>query len=765
MKRNQIKKRWNGRIGSRAGRGIVIALCGALAVWEAGAALNALAAEGEKNTAEQPAEKENGQADEIKVREGKISKEETVYVLTEADGAVRKLIVSDWLKNAPGQSQITDRSWLDNVENVKGNETWFAGEDGKLIWNTEGNDIFYQGNIEKELPVDISVTYQLDGKAISPSELAGKSGKVRIRYDYTNRQYESVEVNGVRTKIYVPFVMVTGIILDDDIFSNVEVTNGRLVNEGDRTAVLGVAFPGMQESLGIDEEKLSLPEYVEITADVKDFEMGMTVTIAANQSFGGFEGTDEELTDGISRMLDELTDAMEQLMDGSVQLYDGLDTLLEKSGELVEGIGRLSDGASALKSGAAALDEGVGKLQGGASALQAGLNTLSSKNGELTGGAKQVFDTLLATAQSQLNAAGINVSGMTVDNYGQVLNEIISSLDSDAVYQQALSTVTAKVEEQRGYIETQVGNAVGIEVRSQVEAAVAAGARDKAEAQAQQAVRQQVVPGVIQAATGMTQADYEAAIAAGAVDEDTQAKIQDAIEKETVKQMESDAVQSQIQAGVDGYMASEESRALIEANYEAQMQSDTVKNLIASNVEAQVQEAISKSMASAEVQGQLGAASEGLKSVAALKASLDSYNSFYQGLQAYTAGVSQAAGGAGELVTGAGELKAGSNKLSAGAGELYDGIRTMQAVSPELIDGIDQLRAGAKQLSEGLEEFNGEGIQKLADAADGSLKELIDRLHAIDDVSVRYQSFSGIAEDMEGQVKFIYRTDAVEAVK
>ena len=148
--------------------------------------------------------------------------------------------------------------------------------------------------------------------------------------------------------------------------------------------------------------------------------------------------------------------------------------------------------------------------------------------------------------------------------------------------------------------------------------------------------------------------------------------------------------------------------------------------------------------------------------VAALKASLDSYNGFYQGLQSYTAGVAQSAAGAGELNTGIGSVKDGADSLSAGAGQLYDGILTMQNGAPALLDGVTRLRDGAMELTDGLKEFDERGVQKLVDAFDGGVGELMDRVDAVKAVSQRYNTFSGVSPDMDGQVKFLWRTEAVE---
>jgi len=724
-----------------------ICLCAAIMLGGAGAAY---ALTDEKNEVPAKAVTTSMKAEEEK----EVSKDETVYVLAGADGSVQKVIVSDWIKNALKEDSIADKSALSDIENVKGNETYTMNDGNMTVWDAEGNDIYYQGNIEKELPVAMSVSYKLDGKPISADELAGKSGKVSIRFDYENRQYETVNIDGKNEKIYVPFGMLTGMLLDSDTFRNVEVSNGKLLNDGDHTAVVGIAFPGLQENLGIDKDKIEIPDYVEITADVTDFEFGMTVTIATNEIFNKLDAAKVDSVDGLTASLDELTDGMQQLMDGSSALYDGLCTLLDKSGVLVDGIEKLADGARVLKDGAVSLDEGTAQLQKGAADLSSGLNTLASNNASLNGGAKQVFDTLLSTATAQINAAGISVPTLTIENYADTLNSVIASLDETAVYNQALAQVTAAVEENRPLIEQKVTAAV----REQVEAQVAATVNKQITTSVTDAIKEQVSAQVIEAATGMTQADYEAAVAAGRIPEEQQSAVAAAIEE----QMATDQVQALIEANIAAQMDSDEIKAAIDVNTDTQMQSEAVKQTIAENVELQMNQAISENMASDAVQAQLSAASEGAKSIISLKSSLDSYNSFYLGLLTYTNGVASAANGAATLSSGTSDLKSGTAQLKAGASSLYDGILQLKNGTPALADGVTQLKDGAMQLSDGLKQFNEEGIQKIIDLVDGDLEGVIARVRATIDVSKDYQNFSGISDNMDGQVKFIYRTDEIK---
>lgn len=680
-----------------------------------------------------------------------VSKNETVYVLAGADGSVQKIIVSDWIKNALGSDTISDKSDLTDIENVKGDESYTMDGQNMTVWDAQGNDIYYQGDIEKELPVNMTVSYKLDGKTVSAQELAGKSGKVTIRFDYRNNQYELVEINGQNEKIYVPFAMLTGLMLDSDTFRNVQVSNGKLLNDGDHTVVVGLAFPGLQENLGISRESLEIPDYVEITADVTDFELGMTVTIATNEIFNKLDTDHLDISD-VDSSLDELTDAMTQLMDGSSSLYDGLCTLLEKSGELVSGVKELADGAKSLKDGADNLSIGADKLLSGAEELSVGLNTLSSNSANLNNGAAQVFNSMLSTATTQIRAAGISISDLTIDNYAEILNGVISSLDETSVYNQALQQVTAAVEAKRPDITEQVTTVVENQVTQQVTAMVQSQVSTSVTAAVEEQVTQQLLQTM-----GLTKESYEAGIAAGVISQQEQTQIESAI----AAQMATEDVQTLISSTIREKMTSSEIQATIRSNVEAQMQSETVLNTIAQNVEVQVQQAISENMQSDAVQAQLAAASEGSKTIIALKTSLDSYHAFYLGVLSYTDGVDQAATGIDALSDGVEALKSGTSALKTGAASLYNGVLTLQNGMPTLISGITELRDGAMALSNGMKQFNEEGIQKLVTLINEDLDGIVVRLKATVDVSKNYTNFAGITNGMDGQVKFVYRTDEI----
>ena len=223
-------------------------------------------------------------ADSVHMEEKDVDKDETVYAFADASGNVDHVIVNETLKNRDKKATITDSTELKDIVNVKGDET-FTQDGDKITWDAGGNEISYQGTTDKQLPVTVKATYYLDDKEVAPEEIAGKSGRVKIRMDYISNESVTKEVNGKEETIDVPFVAVTGLILGDN-FTNVSVENGKYITQGKSNLVIGYAIPGLMEDVQSAAEKLdaNLPQYVEITADVTDFELDMTVTLLVNGS-------------------------------------------------------------------------------------------------------------------------------------------------------------------------------------------------------------------------------------------------------------------------------------------------------------------------------------------------------------------------------------------------------------------------------------------------------------------------------------------------
>ena len=616
--------------------------------------------------------------------EGK--KDETVYVLANPDGSARRVIVSDYLSNPDGADTIADVSNLEKIQNVKGDEA-FADD----VWQAKGNEIYYQGDSSEALPVELKISATLDGTEIAPADLAGRSGHVTLRFDYA----VSASYTKDAETVAMPFAVITGALLDNEVFANVSVKNGQAVNDGDRTVAVGLCVPGLTTGLKLESDKVELPEYLEISADVKNFSLPVTVTLATNEAFAALDAGKLQDADALKEAADKLTDAMTQLLDGSNQLYNGLNDLKDGTTNLNNGINQLADGTDSLAAGA--------------DTLSTGLTTLTANNETLVGGARQVFETLLAQANAALIQAGVDAT-LTVENYADVLGKLVEAVSEEGVTAQARAQVEAAVRAQADAVRSEVTKAV----------------RPQVEAQVTEAVKENVMAQIL-ATQNLTMEKYEAAQKAGLV---------------------TDAQRQQLEGALNQQMRTAQVQQVIAQQTEAQMTSDTVADLIEQNTEEQIGLLVDQNMQSETVQAQIAAVCEQGAPLVTLKAQLDSYNTFYTGLIAYTNGASDAA-------SGAAQLKAGADTLQSGAAQLKDAM-------PALTDGVNKLVDGAKALADGLITFDADGVSKLTSAINEDLDPLLARAQLLIEAAQSYNNYSGLAEGMDGAVRFIYRTDAIE---
>ncbi len=315
----------------------------------------------------------------------KISKDESVYVNADESGATTKITVSNWLKNAGINGMINDESDLKDIQNVKGDETFTQNGDD-VQWSAGSNDIYYQGTTDKELPVGVEIKYELDGKEIAAKDLLGQSGKLKITVSYTNKSKSTQTINGEKQEMYTPFVMATGIILPDDKFSNVEVDDGKIINEGSNNIVVGFGMPGMAESLDLDEDAADkLPEGFTVTADVTDFSIGNTITFASPSILSDLELDDIDDLDDLENKLEKLVDSSEDLVDGSKKLSN-------KMGELEDKFDDYQDGEKSLNKGIKDLVNGGTTLKKGVKDYTNGVDTLAKGTQSYVNGAKQITD-------------------------------------------------------------------------------------------------------------------------------------------------------------------------------------------------------------------------------------------------------------------------------------------------------------------------------------------------------------------------------------
>ena len=276
------------------------------------------------------------------------SKSETVYSNLDSNGKEYKTIVSTQLTNEDKSDEITDISNLLNIENTNGDET-FKKEGNQIVWDSNGNNIYYKGESDKQLPVECKITYELNGEEISAEELKGKSGNVKIKINYTNNEKHIVSINGKQVTMYTPFIIVAGTKIDNAKNKNIQITNGKIVDNGESTLAVGIAMPGMQENIGISKSKIDIPEEIEISMETEDFEMGNIIAVVA------VKGIDEDLTSDLNSMysqINELANASNEILAGANQLKEG-------TSELVSGVDQLKDGTGAAYAGSKQIKDEV----------------------------------------------------------------------------------------------------------------------------------------------------------------------------------------------------------------------------------------------------------------------------------------------------------------------------------------------------------------------------------------------------------------------
>lgn len=359
-------------------------------------------------------------AEGLVVDEKDVYKDETVYAFADATGSYEETLVNEHLHNGDGKNVLEDMTDLENIVNLKGEEE-YSLDGNKITWQAEGGDIYYQGTSKKKLPVDVNVTYYLDGEQISPDELAGKSGRVTMRFDYTNNEEVTVDVNGAEKLVKVPFVAVSGLALGDH-FANVEVTNGRVIEENGLKLVVGYALPGLKESLGLEAGDIEVPDYFEVSADATDFELDMTMTLVADASGLSVAGGID--LDEVDDMVSAIAQAGELLGDGSTDLSEGTAILLEKMGELEKGAGTLKSGLDSLAKSANELSSGVAAVNASAKTISEALGTLD-----------KALNTAMSDAQKKeiSNAAVAAVSSQFVkggDTYNYIYNQAVEAFSA-----------------------------------------------------------------------------------------------------------------------------------------------------------------------------------------------------------------------------------------------------------------------------------------------------------------------------------------------
>ena len=646
-------------------------------------------------------------------------KEETVYVIADANGKANKVIVSEWLKNQKGSDTLKDQSNLKDVKNVKGDQDFTKGSGDELTWNAKGSDIYYQGTSDKQLPVDVTVTYKLNGKTVSAKELDGASGKLTMEFTYKNNTGKTKKVNGKNVTIYQPFLMVSGLLVDNDKMSNVEVTNGKVINSGDKTVVVGMALPGLEESLGLadltdsDGKKIDIdvPQKVTIKADVSDFSLLTTVTMASNSALEELNLDDVDSVDDLKDSLKKLGDSSKELVDGTKKLEDGVGELNDKSGDLADGVDQVNQGAKDLDKGAKDLNNGAKDLDDGTNELATQVKDLPSSAQQLLDGAKSI-KSALGNADSKTQT--IYTGAAAIEEGAQQMSDNLKNTNGKSIYEAAAGI-------QEGAAKVTSG------------AAKLSDGLNTAAANLDESIK------LLNAAVGQledlqkTTEDTTTLQTYGALTKEIKGSIQ---YQQGVKQ----ALTSTLQSGITSIKGG----ATLIDTYAGKIADGSVK-LVEGAAKLEAGAKAIQSGVDTMISGNNGQN---------LNAMIAGLSMLSQQSGKLVAGTQKLADGSGKLLAGTDTLTEGTGKLASGTGELSDG-------TDKLISGIGELLDGSKDLAEGMAKFDEEGIQKLTSLTDSDLGDIVDRLEAVQDYAKEYKSYGGCPAGLECSTKFIYKTDSI----
>lgn len=699
------------------------------------------------------------------------------------------------------------------------------------ITDANGNETLNKTESSENAPVTMKVTYKLDGKEIKPEDLAGKSGKVTIHFDYTNNQKKTVTINGKKQTVAVPFTMITGMMLPTDVFSNVEVTNGKLTKVGDNIVAVGMTMPGLKDTMNLkfNDKSLDLdiPEYFELTADVKDFSLDMTMSVATSNLLSDMNADDITLDD-LKKTVASLDDAANQLADGTVSLQDGTQQLSDAIPALTDGVDQLNTGASSLKDGIYAyadgaasayegsvslnnnmktyadgigtlyntlkdnnLDSSVASAAKGASDLAAGAVTLdagidsalagagalATGANDLTGGTEQ-----LATGAAAL-ADGANKIGKTLtDGMTEAKEKYDNAYES--FYQLAVAVIGGKLgynpstmtDEQKIAAATALANEAGYGLSATADITNENQCTKAAAFIMQNYNDTDIATGKIGIRTAMVSAltaKYAAA---------------DTEHKYTLEQLKAKAnsdadanlvaISSGLSQAYKAYGLLNDTMISLTAGGENSFfngitklnegagQVNTGANALKAGIDQLSTGAGQLSAGSKQLKTGLGTLSTGLNT---LSTSVGSFSTYKEGtLCSSLYALNLNAGklqqeGTAVLQSGLSQLTANNATLKSGASQLADGTATLKDSSGTLADGVTQLNEGAITLKDGMAQFNSEAIEPITKLVDQDAQTAVDTIKAVVKAGQEYNSFLGKSDDKAGSVTFVYKTAGITA--
>lgn len=664
----------------------------------------------DNDTKEQSSEK---QSDEEK------DKTETVYAKADADGTVNEVTVNTVLKNK-NEKKIQDYSNLTDIKNIKGDEEYTRQSDGTILWDNQGEDIEYEGKSSEQLPVTVQISYFLDDKEISPKELAGKSGSLKIRFDYENHTKEETNVNGKKVELPVPFAAISALLLSEDNATNIEVKNGKVISLDGQNLIIGYACPGLAKNLNLSDSELTkdieLPEYVEVTADVTDFELDFTATVFSSGLLSDLDEENLDDLDETSDNMDKIQEASGKLKDGSGKLLDGMKTYDEYMKQYLSGVDSLKEGVDALKSGIQVLNENKTALGSGAQALTDGLCQFSNGLSAISFGN--------VSGQSGVDFSGVENAMVALVADGQKLNTALTQLQTQ------LQTVENFVTEAVTYQTT---------VQNNVEAVKnTLGAIDW--------------DAIENDAKAQREAQIDSAVEA-ALNETMQETSLSEEEQEILKEGLKSSLETQLKENDKDTELTKEAREKTEEAVQILL-SIPALDIPDLSVDISALPAILTDM-----QAQMQALGEAAELLGGLP---EQMQTLQEGMETIQNAAEQLAKGSSQLNTGISAFSDGIGQLYVGGQSLSEGTDQLSSAGSALDSGYQALIDGMEALDEGFAEFDKEAIQKLTDLAGDDLTNLTTKIRGLKKVDAEYQNFGGIYEGQSGSVRFIIETEEIK---
>lgn len=638
------------------------------------------------------------------------SKLETVYSNLDSNGKAYKTIVSTQLTNEDKSDEITDISNLLNIENTNGDET-FKKEGNQIVWDSNGNNIYYKGESDKQLPVECKITYELNGEEISAEELKGKSGNVKIKINYTNNEKHIVSINGKQVTMYTPFIIVAGTKIDNAKNKNIQITNGKIVDNGESTLAVGIAMPGMQENIGISKSKIDIPEEIEISMETEDFEMGNIIAVVA------VKGIDEDLTSDLNSMysqINELANASNEILAGANQLKEG-------TSELVSGVDQLKDGTGAAYAGSKQIKDEVEE------------STKNLKNDNTPAIDSKTLEAIKAQAMQSATLSDEQKTGIAAQA------KVAATLSDE---QKAGIAAQAKAG-------AKLTDAQKAGIAAQAKAAAKLTDAQKAEIAAQAKL------------TDEQKAKITAQAKAGAEFTETQktAIIEQAQKKytETLTEAEKQLIltvaqNTAYQTATTTALAVAESTAEATALKVAQSVAESTAEATALKVAQSVAESTAEATAQTVAQSTATQTAE----TTALTVAQSTATQTAGATATQTA--TQVGNQAKQKFTN--QVVSQMSTLGTALDELTNGLANIDNGVSALSVGTNKLDSGALQLANGVKTFNEQGISKINNLVNGDLRNIASRVEKMNELANEYNNYAGIQNGMAGEVKFIMITDS-----